>query len=666
MLRIKISPSSKSKSSNSFIKKNDLYNSLNESILIFNEKGKIIDANSVSLKKFGFTKKELIGQSINNFITNQSKDVFYKISCIIKEKTYDRRKRINGWYKNQKGDYLLFKAVVKSGQHIRKKIIFVSLLDVTESYQAQLKQKESLSILKSIIEATNNGILIVSIEGDIVMYNRMFLKMWRIPKSYIENKNGDLLLEYLIPQVEKPKQFLDKIKELRKDRFAQSYDILRLKDGKIFERISKPQYIGENFVGRVLSFRDVTKEKHDTILQSALYKITNSSLSNENIIKFYEKIHKTIKKLMYAKNFYIAIYNKKTKELKYPYYIDEFDEPATSVNISNSLTEYIIKNNIPLLASPEKVEDLILERKIDPIGTPSVDWLGVPFVVNENVTGALVVQSYNTRIRYGEYDKKALTFISQHIANALGHKMNQENIKKYTKELEELNQNKNKLFSIISHDLRSPFQPLLGLSDMLANDIDSLEKEEIKEYANELNKIIRNQFNLLENLLNWSKLKSNTILFVPKSIELEKLLKKIVIRLNENLVKKNINVKYLMDKNIFVKADETMLASIIQNLISNAIKFSYKNSDIKIKAGKNGKLAIIKVIDSGIGINEEAVDNLFRLGSKFTSLGTEQEIGSGSGLILSKELVEKNNGKIWVEKNKDKGSTFTFTIPLAN
>ncbi|NLO19941.1 MAG: PAS domain-containing sensor histidine kinase [Ignavibacteria bacterium] len=240
-----------------------------------------------------------------------------------------------------------------------------------------------------------------------------------------------------------------------------------------------------------------------------------------------------------------------------------------------------------------------------------------------------------------------------------------EELSRTKSKLEKINIEKDKFFSIISHDLRSPFQGFIGLTGIIAESIDFMPKEEIKELANGMQNSATNLYKLIENLLQWTQLQRGRLKASIDSINLNKTVLQ-NIELSDNLAKeKNIAIKNEIPEDMLVLADYQMINTVIRNLISNAIKFTNQNGNIAIgvKESPENK-ACIYVKDDGIGMSEQTQNDLFRIDKKILSQGTAGERGTGLGLLISKELVEKNNGEIWVESEVGKGSTFYFTLPL--
>ncbi len=232
-------------------------------------------------------------------------------------------------------------------------------------------------------------------------------------------------------------------------------------------------------------------------------------------------------------------------------------------------------------------------------------------------------------------------------------------------ELQRLNAEKDKFFSIIAHDLRNPFGGFLALTDMMADETMDLPGDQQKEMMIEMNTSARNIFGLLNNLLEWSQTQRGGIEYRPQAIGLKNVVIECLNTMNDLAKKKNIEIIVDIYEQQEVFADMYMLQTIIRNLISNAIKFTSNKGMIKISSTINeNNFAMISVEDNGIGLAKEMQDILFHVDARTSRPGTDGEPSSGLGLILCKEFVEKNGGKIWVESEEGKGSRFYFTLPV--
>jgi PAS domain S-box-containing protein len=231
-------------------------------------------------------------------------------------------------------------------------------------------------------------------------------------------------------------------------------------------------------------------------------------------------------------------------------------------------------------------------------------------------------------------------------------------------ELINLNAEKDKFFSIIAHDLRSPFNSFLGLTQLMAEDLDSMEMTEIHSFAVSLSKSATNLNGLLENLLEWSGLQRGITGFNPESFSLNPKVIEIMSSLLESAHNKGIHVEIMVPHDLKIFADEKMLGSIIRNLASNAIKFTRKGGEIILRAKPvNTEFVEISISDTGIGMKNEMLNNLFQLKPNSSRIGTDGEPSTGLGLIICKDFIEKHGGRIWAESEEGKGSIFYFTFP---
>lgn len=229
-------------------------------------------------------------------------------------------------------------------------------------------------------------------------------------------------------------------------------------------------------------------------------------------------------------------------------------------------------------------------------------------------------------------------------------------------QLEKSIASRNKLFTILSHDMRSPFLGLTGFADLLYDEYSTLPEEEKKHIVYEMRNSIKKIFQQINDMFEWAKLQIGFYEYMPKNIDL---FNSIVLTMNVfsgNTIKKSIKVLNLVKPNTYIFADQNMVNSILRNLISNAIKFSPKNSEIIIKLIEKNEYYEVIIEDKGVGIEQDQIDDIFNANKINTTIGTDGEVGNGLGLIIVKEMVEMNEGKIWVESEINKGTKFIFTL----
>jgi PAS domain S-box-containing protein len=243
-------------------------------------------------------------------------------------------------------------------------------------------------------------------------------------------------------------------------------------------------------------------------------------------------------------------------------------------------------------------------------------------------------------------------------------KQNELELLKYSEELKESNATKDKFFSIIAHDLKSPFNSIIGFSELLMENYREYSEKEIEDSLNTIKKSSRQAYDLLENLLVWARSQTGKIDFRPETFALSQGISDTLAIARNIADKKSIQIINNIQEPCLVYADKNMLNTIIRNLLANAVKYTPRNGSIIIDCRQLSGNIEFSVKDSGIGIPQQSIAQLFGIDSKYSTPGTEKEQGTGLGLILCHEFVEKHGGKIWAESEEGKGSSFSFTLPL--
>lgn len=248
--------------------------------------------------------------------------------------------------------------------------------------------------------------------------------------------------------------------------------------------------------------------------------------------------------------------------------------------------------------------------------------------------------------------------------NAEKRKADEQKLRDNELRLNELNKTKDKFISILAHDLKSPFSALLAFSQLLLDDFDNYDKEEIREMIETINITSKNTYFFLEELLEWAKIQRENFSFNPGNIFLASTINECILLLSNLSDAKGIHVHNTVPDNICIFADGDILKTIFRNLITNAIKFTPVCGHINISARTTQSMLQVDVCDTGIGMDVDTIESLFKIGETRSTEGTKGERGTGFGLLLCKEFVEKHGGEIWVESELGKGTVFSFTMPL--
>ncbi len=485
-------------------------------------------------------------------------------------------------------------------------------------------------LLDSVLSTSSGAVLIVNLKNDIVYINKKFIELWNIPHSSIENIELASLLNLIAPQLEGFRENGNKFIYLELREFVKGKSI-RLNNGRIFNSSYNPLVIKDQHLGYIWSLSDETeriREEEDLLnekylLQSLLNNIPDSIYFKDMKSNF-TRINNAHARILGVKLPEDAIGKND---------FDFFDHDHASSAFEDE--QKLLKEGKGLIGKIEKIR----------LADGNYMWV--------------------TATKEPIYDDKGevvgLVGISRNISKI---KDNEKKLKSFSEELKKLNRTKDRLFSIIAHDLRGPFNALIGLSEILLMDLESLSKEEIKNDLEEIYSVIKTEFQLLENLLNWSRVENGNMKYEPEKISLKEKVDFIRGLLVSNLKNKNIKLEASIDDNVYVNADPNMLVSILLNLVTNAVKFTTEGGSININAKKDKKNYEISVTDNGVGMDESILAGVFE-GMYNSTPGTKSEKGTGLGLMICKEMVERQKGKIWVESKKGEGSSFHFTVPAA-
>ena len=354
---------------------------------------------------------------------------------------------------------------------------------------------------------------------------------------------------------------------------------------------------------------------------------------------------------------FIGIAHRQTKKIRYQYILEGLDKnwnvptDRTEVSYGNlHYGNYIFKVKA-LNSEGSWSKEVSYQFSIRPPWWET-GWFYLLLIL---IISGLIYSFIKYRERSLKYDKQRLQIKVQEQTYELTEK---------NEELQISNSEKDKFFSIIAHDLRSPFSGFLELTQIMAEDLPNLTMAEIQEISVSMKNSATNLYRLLENLLEWARMKQGLIPFDPEIVELLPIVKESIVIVMEAANNKGIEIVCDIPDDMKVFADSKMLQTIIRNLASNAVKFTHKGGKVSLSAKSIGEKSVeICVKDSGIGISRAMVESLFRLDVQTNRQGTEREPTTGLGLLLCKEFVEKHGGKIWVESEEGKGSVFYFTIP---
>jgi PAS domain S-box-containing protein len=607
-------------------------NNSSEMVVLLKPSGEIIFVNTLFCEKSGYDKKKLTSNSFYSLIDPEyiRKNIF-DISAFTEKKSSE----IDLPLINSTGEKLNLKAQfcpIKTSEG--NLIIIASYLSDIEKNKAQEQQ---LNFFNKIIENTIDGVVLI--EGSkIIKSNIAFAQMFGYETNY--DFEGNSFLDIISDE--------DKI---RVSEFLRLVEMKKQNPGKIDfigRTANKRKIYVEMSVG-VFDFNDRTililSARNISDKVNAYREITNSEENYRTLAEHiddclftYERIGFNLKPVFCTSvirkitGYSDSVFLNDARFFLKIIYLDDYKK------IKPKLVE--------LLKSKSKKKGELIFRIVHKNG--SLIWVKVKLSIQRTIGG-------NIQKLFGIITDITIS------------KKTDEEIIKSVEELKKLNETKDKFISIISHDLRTPFTSILGFADLLLND-ESLSNSEKKQYIKFIHESAQTMLSLVNSVLDWTRLQTGRIKFEPEKVNMSEVIRHIINSLSAVAMHKGIKIYNLIDENLILFVDKNLISLIFYNLISNAIKFTNQNGRIEISASQNSTRTFynFSVKDNGIGIKPEDLNKLFSVDSKFTTEGTLGEKGSGLGLSLVKEMIEKHHGKIWVESQYGKGSNFQFSLPSSS
>lgn len=599
--------------------------SINESISITDVNDQILFVNAAFLKTYGYTdERELIGQNIEIVrSTNNDPNILNQIL----DKTSE-----NGWQGeilNKRKDGTEFPislstSVIKNENGETIALVGVAV-DITDRKHAEKTLADKEAQLRTLLQTIPDLIWLKDVNGVYMTCNKMFEQFFGSPESEIIGKTDyDFVDKDLAELFRKNDQNAMKA---GKPSINEEW-ITFASDGHkaLLETIKMPMYNTKNEIIGVLGVgRDITYRKHSEEM------LRQSETKYRNLIETMpDGVYRST-----PEGKFIEVNDAMVKILGY-----DSKEDLMSIDIKTQL-----------YFDSEERERLTKKLRINELDI---------FPLRKKDGSTVYIEDHGWFVA----DDNGKIIFHEGISRDVTQRKNAEvQLQLYAEQLKELVATKDKFFSIIAHDLKSPFNSILGLSEIIKNDAKHLDIATIEQYAGIIHSTSNNTFRLLENLLDWARIQQSQMPFQPISLVLKTLTNEVLEFLIEKANSKMIAIINYIPDNLIVMADKNMIRTILRNLISNALKFTSKNGKVEIKAFHSENKVEISIVDNGIGIKPEDIDKIFKIGSSFSKRGTENEKGTGLGLLLCKEFVEVHGGEIWVESEEGKGSSFKFSIP---
>ena len=614
----------------------------------------------------GYKSHEILGKNVNILKSEiQSKEDYKKLWATINAGGNWRGEFLN---KKKDGSFFWEAASISAIYDKHGKITnYIKVAeDITERKETEKALKESEDKYRRLISTSSEGFWLIDAQSKTIDVNHSLCEMLGYKKDEMLNKS--------------PFDFVDGDNlKIFKDQIAKSgsnihriYEItLRSKKGLEIPTLINATSIQDkegNSSGSFAFVTNIVQRKRSEKIQKVLYNISTAIATSDNLNILIEAIRNELGSIIDTTNFYIALHDEESNTFSMPFYTDEKDA-VKEFPQGKTLTKYVLKTKKPLLAN--KKQRTILEKlgEIEKLGTDSKIWLGVPLKFKGKIIGILVVQSYKDEKAYTIADLKMLEFVSDQISISVHRKKAEGELKEALKKATESDRLKSAFLATMSHELRTPLNAIIGFSDIISDD---LSPEEIFKFNKNINTSGNHLLNIVEDLFDITLIESGETKLKNKEVNLNQVLHdtheiiKAELRKNrkENLVLSLINP--VENQEFIINTDASKFKQILINLLKNAIKFTaegYINYGFKIEEPPSPKL-IFFVEDTGIGISKSKQEMIFDMFRQVEDSHTRTFGGTGIGLSISKKLTELLGGKIWVDSDLGKGSTFYFSIPL--
>ncbi len=610
---------------------NQLIEILREAVVLVNESGEIIKVNSATGKLFKYDCEELVGKNISILIPKENKKVHSSSIKQFFENPVDRKMGITNEQIGLCKDGTIVPVEIRLSpfEIENNTVVIATIKDISE----RKKIEKELVQYKYFFNHTHDLTCIANTEGYFEVINEQFTRLLGYSEEeLLKNK----FLDYIHP--EDLQATLNEISKLEKGKVTLSFiNRYRTKKGDYlwFEWTSAPDPDSGKLYATA---RDVSQRMRS----EAQFRLLVDSIPNAIVLV--------------NSSGYITTINKRTETL-FGYSKDELKGQKLEILIPRRYKNCHVASRSDYLSDPKTRgmgagRDLYALRKD---GTEFPAEIGLnPIKSDEEMLVLASIIDITERKKL----ENELNDVSEILK-----KQNDELIMS-DKKLREAVSTKDKFFSILAHDLKNPFSIIMGYSEILSSTMKTLKQETIYEYIKEIYASTKTTYSLLENLLAWALSQQDRILIHKTQLKLKKIILESSAPYSPNSRKKKITFDISISDNQIIFADKYTFTTILGNLISNAIKFTPVNGRIEISHERKNGFDELKITDTGVGMTDEQINNLFKVEKSKSTMGTMNEEGTGLGLILCKEFIEKNDGRINIESKREEGSTFTIFLPV--
>jgi len=529
----------------------------------------------------------------------------------------------------------------------------------SEDTNALLKEK---ALLESLIGMAPDAMVQTTTEGIIETINEAFLKEFGFTREEARGKNID---DLIVPP-ELREQGISFTKRTANNEIIRVDTYRTDKNGKkiYVNLVAQPVIQDEKISALYATYRNISNKKKDDDTKSVIYNISAAALTMSEFSDIFDSIRNEIGKIWDTKNFYIVLYNKDNQTLTLPFFQDEKDH-FEEVPVKNTITGWLIRENRPVLLKEADIDELERKGEIALVGSPCKVWLGVPFSLENEISGAMVLQDYDDENTFCGEDLRLLSLIGNQIALAIQRKRMLNNLILERRKAEDAAKLKQQFMSTMSHEIRTPLNEVIGINNLL---LQGNPREDQMEYIRTLRFSANHLLSLVNDVLDYTKLESGNISLEQTQFNIFEFIDELKRSYSYRIKNKGLDFTLNIDKSIpaLIIGDPVRLNQVLSNLLSNAVKFtasgSIELSVKKVSRSDNLIHLILSVKDTGIGISADKQALIFESFKQASDDTTRKYGGTGLGLSISQKLVELQGGNLRVESKPGEGSNFYFGI----
>ncbi len=628
--------------------------------------GRLIEVNDAFAQMLGYNSPDELVEMVGNIGNDLYFDPKFRTKILDELSRKEGLKVFETAFKKRNGQAIDVRIMVSSryNESLQQEVLEGTIENISQRKQEQEALIKSKNYLSSLVSAMHDLVFIIDKDGK---YEYIAPTRPELLISPDDDLTGRNLSDFFNPEL--VGKFLSSFNQCLQENTTHSIEYPLQLDGKDLWFEAKISPLTKTSV--IIVTRDITDRVHTQKINQAMLNVAKAVSITEEMEELFDLIRQEISTFIDTRNFFLALFDSETNSLSLPYFRDENDSfdrfPA-----EKTLSSLVIEQKQSLLLRHKEIMRLVEEQKISVVGTIAKVWLGIPLMVEGEVLGVMVVQNYEHDQNITEEHKRVLETISPQISLSIKRKHYESLLKASEKELRISNETKDRFFNIIAHDLKNPFNAIIGFSSLLTEEWNEFDEDDKISMITSIRSSSESAYELLLNLLEWSRLRVGKISYEPEFIDYTSLIRLNLSLLKSAAEKKNIKLQNIGVCHKMVYADPNMIKTVILNLVTNAIKFTPINGTISIECEQRTDIpgmVVLAIKDNGVGIPESELVQLFSLSKPTSTAGTDGETGTGLGLVLCREFIEKNKGKIWAESHQNSmeqnpGTTFYIALPV--